>query len=103
TEDEANQPVKVDVTRQMQWSRRSARWTAALLATLTLLAVWRFASIHPYVDTDSIHYQAMAEGKPAMKPFAFRVLEPAVAHLFANATGKPATDGFLILGMLSEW
>jgi hypothetical protein len=103
TEDEANEPVKAGVTRQMRWSRRSARWTAALLATLTLLAVWRFASIHPYVDADSFHYQAMAEGKPAMKPFAFRVLEPAMAHLFANVTGKPTAGGFLVVGLLSGW
>lgn len=103
TEDEANQPVRAGVTQQMQWSGRSARWIAALLATLALLAIWRFASTHPYVDTDSIHYQAMAEGKPAMKPFAFRVLEPSIAHLFANVTGKPTADGFLIVGLLSGW
>jgi hypothetical protein len=45
----------------------------------------------------------MAEGKPAMKPFAFRALEPAMARLFANVTGKPTADGFLIVGLLSGW
>lgn len=102
TEDEANQPVSAGAPRQMQ-RKRSAGWMAALLATLTLLGIWRFASIHPSVDTDSIHYQAMAEGKSAMKPFAFRVLEPAMAHLFANVTGRPTADGFLVVGLLSEW
>jgi hypothetical protein len=103
TEDKASHLLSADVTQPMQRGRRSARWIAALLATLTLLVVWRFASIHPYVDTDSFHYQAMAEGKPAMKPFAFRVLEPAVARLFANVTGKPTADGFLVVGLLSGW
>jgi len=103
TQHEATQPVNTGLTRQVQRSRRSARWMTALLATLTLLAIWRFASKHPYVDVDSTHYQAMADGKPAMKPFAFRVLEPAMARLFANVTGKPTADGFLIVGLLSEW
>jgi hypothetical protein len=107
TEDEPDQPVEVGVPRQRQqrrWSARwSARWITALLATLTLLAIWRFASTYPYVDTDAFHYQAMAEGKPAMKPFAFRVLEPAMARWFANVTGKTAADGFLAVGLLSGW
>ena len=103
TQHEANRPVIAGITRQVKRSLQSPRWMTALLATLTLLAIWSFTRSHPYVDADSVHYQAMAAGKPAMKPFAFRVLEPALAHLFANATGKPATDGFLILGMLSEW
>ncbi|PYX90830.1 MAG: hypothetical protein DMG68_00415 [Acidobacteria bacterium] len=103
TQNEADQPVRTGVPQQMRRSRRSARWIAALLATLTLLAIWVFVSNHPYVDADSSHYQAMAEGRPAMKPFAFRVLGPALAHLFADVTGKPAADGFLILGLLSEW
>jgi len=76
---------------------------AALLATLALLALWRFVTDHPYVDTDSVHYQAMADGKIAMKPFAFRVLEPAMARLFAEVTGRPTTDGFLVVGLLSGW
>jgi hypothetical protein len=75
----------------------------ALVATLALLAVWTFVHHYPYVDGDSIHYQTMAEGKPAMKPFGFRVLEPTVVHLFANVTGMPAARGFLIVGLLSEW
>ena len=103
TEDEANQPVGAGVSRQVQRGRWSARWMTALLATLTLLAIWRFDSNYPYVDADSTHYQAMADGKPAMKPFAFRVLEPAMARFFANATGKPTADGFLAVGLLSGW
>lgn len=103
THDEANQPERGTVTREMQRSRRSARWIAAVLATLTLLVAWGFVSRHPYVDADSTHYQAMAEGKPAMKPFAFRALEPAIARLYAKVTGKSPTDGFLIVGLLSEW
>jgi hypothetical protein len=103
TQNEADQPVRTGVTRQTRGSRRSARWIAALLATLTLLAIWKFVSDHPYVDADSIHYQTMAEGKPAMKPFAFRVLEPAMARFYASVTSKPTADGFLIVGLLSEW
>jgi hypothetical protein len=103
TQNEANQPARAGVTREMQRSRRAARWLAAVLATLTLLALWKFVSNHPYVDADSTHYQTMADGKPAMKPFAFRVLEPALARLFANVTGEPATKGFLTLGLVSEW
>jgi hypothetical protein len=103
TEDEPDQPVRVGITRRRQQRLWSARWITALLATLTLLAMWRFASVRPYVDTDAFHYQTMAEGKPAMKPFAFRVLEPAMARLFANVTGKPAADGFLAVGLLSGW
>ncbi len=38
-----------------------------------------------------------------MKPFAFRALEPAIARLYARVTGKPTTDGFLIVGLLSGW
>ena len=103
TQNEANQPERAGVTREMQRSRRSARWIATVLATLTLFAAWGFASTHPYVDADSTHYQAMADGKPAMKPFAFRALEPAIARLYARVTGKPTTDGFLIVGLLSGW
>lgn len=103
TQNEANQPERAGLTREMQRSRRSARWIASVLATLTLLAAWGFVRSHPYVDADSTHYQAMAEGKPAMKPFAFRELEPAIARLYARVTGKPTADGFLIVGLLSEW
>ena len=103
TQNEADQPVRTGVTQQVRQSRRSARWIAALLATLTLVAIWRYVSTHPYVDTDSTHYQGMADGKPAMKPFAFRVLEPALARFFAKLTGEPPANGFLTLGLLSAW
>jgi hypothetical protein len=103
THDETDQLVTAGVTRQMQRSQWSARWMAVLLATLALLALWRFVADHPYVDADSIHYQAMADGKITMKPFAFRVLEPAMARLFAEVTGKPTADGFLVVGLLSGW
>jgi hypothetical protein len=76
---------------------------AALLATLGMLAVWKIASVTPYVDADSFHYLAMADGKMAMKPFAFRVLAPTTARLFADVTGKPVEDGFLVVGLLSGW
>jgi hypothetical protein len=102
-QNEANEPVRAGVPQQMQRSRMSARLLAAVLATLTLFVIWKFVSNHPYVDADSIHYQTMADGKPAMKPFAFRVLEPALARFFANVTGKPAANAFLTLGLLSEW
>src|SRR5580698_5115451 len=103
TQDEANQPMSAGVTRPTQRSQWSARWMAALLATLTLFAFWMFVSNHPYVDADSFHYRSMADGKPAIKPFAFRVLEPAMARVFANVTGRPTADGFLIVGLLSGW
>ena len=88
TQNEAKGPERAGVTPEMQRSRRPARWIATVLATLTLLAAWGFVSGHPYVDADSTHYQAMADGKPAMKPFAFRVLEPAIARLYARVTGQ---------------
>jgi hypothetical protein len=103
TEHEAKGPASDGVTPQMQRNPWSARWTAALLATLTLLAIWWFVRGHPYVDADSSHYQAMADGKPAMKPFAFRVLEPALVRFYAHVSGRPAANGFLILGLVSEW
>jgi hypothetical protein len=102
-EEEPDQPAGAGITRQTQRGRWSARWTAALLATLTLLAVWRFTSTHPYIDADAAHYQAMADGNPAMKPFAFRVLEPAIARCLANLTGISTADGFLAVGLLSGW
>jgi hypothetical protein len=100
--EEAGQFVITGVTRQMR-SKRTARWMAVLLATLTMLAVWRCVSGHPYVDPDSVHYQAMADGRVAMKPFAFRALGPAIARLFADVTGRPTADGFLVVGLLSGW
>jgi hypothetical protein len=103
TQDEANQSMSAGVTRPIQRSQWSARWMAALLATLTLFAFWMFVSNHPYVDADSFHYRSMADGKPAIKPFAFRVLEPAMTRVFANVTGRPTADGFLIVGLLSGW
>jgi hypothetical protein len=87
-------------TRRSQWL---AFAIAALLATVTMLGVWKLASAFPYVDTDSFHYRAMAEGKPAIKPFAFRVLEPAMVRTFAHISGKSMDEGFLIGGLLSGW
>jgi hypothetical protein len=103
THDDANQPMSAGVTRPIQRSQWSERGIAALLATLTLLAFWMFVSNHPNVDADSFNYQSMADGKPAIKPFAFRVLEPAMTRVFANMTGRPTSDGFLIVGLLSGW
>jgi hypothetical protein len=45
----------------------------------------------------------MADGKPTMKPFAFRVLDPAAARLFADLTGRPTAQGFRIVALLSGW
>ena len=88
-------------------SRPQSSWLvfgiAALLATVTMVGVWKLASAFPYVDTDSLHYRAMAEGKPAIKPFAFRVLEPAMVRVFAQSTGRSMDEGFLIGGLLSGW
>ncbi len=103
THDEVDQFVTTGVAQPMQRNKRSARWMAALLATLTLLAVWMFASKYPYVDVDAFHYRAMADGKTVMKPFAFRVLEPTMARVFADVTGKPTAEGFLVVGLLSGW
>lgn len=87
-------------TRRSQWP---TRWMAALLATIAMLAIWKIVSVTPYIDADAFHYRAMAAGQVAMKPFAFRVLLPAMARLFANVTGKPTDEGFLVVGLLSLW
>jgi hypothetical protein len=76
---------------------------AALLATLTMLTIWQIVRSYPYIDPDSGDYQAMADGTPVMKPFAFRFLEPAAARLFADLTGSSTTKGFLTLGLISGW
>jgi hypothetical protein len=94
-------------TARGQEPRPRSQWLAfgmaALLATLTMVVVWKLASAFPYVDTDSYHYHAMAEGKPAIKPFAFRVLEPAIVRAFAHSTGRSLDEGFLLAGLLSGW
>ena len=102
-EDEAGYIVTTAVTRQTRRRQPSARWIAAVLASLSLLAIWGIAVKNPYMDADSVHYQAMADGKAAMKPFAFRALEPAMARLFAKVTGKSTKTGFLVVGLLSLW
>lgn len=79
------------------------RLIAGLLATLTMLVVWKIAVAYPYIDPDSSNYQAMADGKIAMKPFAFRVLGPAAAQSVATLLGKSTTDGFVIVAFLSGW
>lgn len=83
--------------------KSSSKWIAALLATVTLFAVWQITRTYPYIDPDSGNYQAMAEGTAVMKPFAFRFLEPAVAMFFADLTGSSTTRVFLILGLISGW
>ena len=103
THSETDQFATTGRPELMRRSRWPARWMAALLATLVLLAVWKTATAYPYVDADSAHYRDMADGKPAMKPFAFRVLAPSLARLFADETGKPTEDGFLAVGLLSGW
>jgi hypothetical protein len=103
TPSEADPFAATVVAEPKRRSWRPAPWMAALLATLGMLAIWKIVSVTPYVDSDSIHYLAMANGKIAMKPFAFRVLAPAMARLFADVTGKPVEDGFLVVGLLSGW
>lgn len=103
THSEADPFAATGVAEPKRGSWRPAPWMAALLATLGVLAIWKIVSVTPYVDSDSFHYLAMANGKIAMKPFAFRVLAPAMARLFADVTGKPVEDGFLVVGLLSGW
>src|SRR6266436_1891135 len=103
TQSEADQFATTGVPQTMRRSQWRARFIAGLLATLVMLTVWRVATAYPYVDTDSYHYHAMADGEAAMKPFAFRVLAPAMARLLADATGRPTADGFLVVGLLSGW
>jgi hypothetical protein len=83
--------------------RTSTPWLAALLATVATLIIWKIVSATPYIDADAFHYRAMAAGQVAMKPFAFRVLLPAMARLFANITGNSTDAGFLVVGLLSLW
>ncbi len=103
THSETDQFATTGVPQPMRRSQWRARWMAALLATLTLLVVWKLTTAYPYVDTDSSHYRDMADGKVAMKPFAFRVLAPAMARRFADETGRSTADGFLVIGLLSGW
>jgi hypothetical protein len=70
---------------------------------LTMLVVWKIASVHPDAEPDSSQYEAMAAGRTVMKPFAFRVLEPAAVRLFAAATGRSTAEGFLVVGLVSGW
>ena len=71
----SSKPVEPQTTAIAESERRSKwkmRWIAAVLATLTMLVVWKMASAHPYIDPDSPQYQALADGKPTMKPFALQ-------------------------------
>ena len=102
----SSKQVEPQTTAIAELERRSKwkiRWIAAVLATLTMLVVWKMASAHPYIDPDSPQYQALADGKPTMKPFAFRVLDPAAARLFADLTGRPTAQGFRIVALVSGW
>jgi hypothetical protein len=103
TDDEVGRFVAVDITGPIGRSKKSARWLAAVLATLVMLAGLKYLRHFPYVDTDSSHYQAMADGKIEMKPFAFRVLAPAIARSFSDFTGKSTDVGFLVVGLVSGW
>ncbi len=96
-------PLTTTVAESQRQSKWKLRWIAAVLATLTMLVVWKMASAHPYIDPDSPKYQALADGRPTMKPFAFRVLDPAAARLFADLTGRPTAQGFWIVALLSGW
>jgi hypothetical protein len=103
TDDEVKGLIAADVTRPVGRSKKSARWLAAVLATMVMLAGLKYLKYFPYVDTDSSHYQAMANGKTEMKPFAFRVLDPAIARSFSDVTGKSTDVGFLVVGLVSGW
>jgi hypothetical protein len=103
TDDEVEGLVAADVTGPIGRSKKSARWLAAVLATLVMLAGLKYVKYFPYVDTDSSHYQAMANGKTEMKPFAFRLLDPAIARSFSDVTGKSTDVGFLVVGLVSGW
>ncbi len=95
--------VAITVADTGQWNKWKMRLIAAVLAALTMLVVLKMADAHPYIDPDSPKYQAMADGKLTMKPFAFRVLDPAAARLFADLTGKPTAEGFRVVALLSGW
>jgi hypothetical protein len=103
TDDEVERLVAVDVMGPVGRSKKSARWLAAVLATLVMLAGLKYLRHFTYVDTDSSHYQAMANGRIEMKPFAFRVLDPAIARSFSDVTGKSTDVGFLVVGLASGW
>jgi hypothetical protein len=103
TQSDADQFASASVPLPMRRNPWQARLLAALLATLAMLAIWKIVSVTPYVDADAFHYRAMADGQVAMKPFAFRVLLPAMARALANVTGKLTDDGFLVVGLASLW
>src|ERR1700733_11705274 len=102
-DEEVSELVATEVARPVDRGKNSARWLAAVLATLVMLAGLKYLKYFPYVDTDSPHYQAMADGKSEMKPFAFRVLDPAIARLFSDMTGDSTDAGFLVVGFASGW
>jgi hypothetical protein len=79
------------------------RWITAALVTLVVLASWKIDDGQGHGYSDAMHYQAMADGKTEMKPFAFRVLTPTVARLFADTTGRSTQDEFLVVGLVSLW
>jgi hypothetical protein len=99
--DEAHRPMTT-ATRQARtpWL---LRWITAALVTLVVLASRKIDGGKGHGYSDAAHYQAMADGKTEMKPFAFRVLTPAAARLFADTTERSTQDGFLVVGLVSLW
>jgi hypothetical protein len=99
----ADQLVTIAATREERGRRWLLRWTAAVLATMAMCTLWQIDSYRQHVYSDAVHYRAMADGKTEMKPFAFRVLTPALARVFADTTGRSTADGFLFVGLASVW
>ena len=83
------------------WRVARRRWTVAIFTLVVFLpAVWIGCWMGTmFVQADTESYLAMAQGEPAMMPFAARQLGPMLARVVAHLFHRPAESAFFDLGL----